>query len=87
MPIAASSRAVRASAIKARHSTAKLGPAGSEGPSEDPRGSCFHSATKFSTSVTTAAPWITCTSRVAEKSTSSDPIASAASIVPASSIT
>jgi len=51
------------------------------------RVSCFHSATQFSTIVTSAEPWITCTSRPGLKSASIAPNTMALTMVPSSSMT
>ena len=60
-PSAASKRRVAAGAVKSRQALRKvgLGAAAALASGALPRGSCCHSAMMFSSSVTTAAPWIT----------------------------
>jgi hypothetical protein len=87
MPTATSRRIARLSAIKAPHDSAKPGISARGRPRRGLRGSCFHSATRFSTTVITADAWITCTSFPGTKSASAAPKASALTIEPMSNIT
>ena len=64
----------------------KLGRARSCAVSDGRRGSCFHSATAFSTMVATEAPWITWISRISEKCANTKPNSNALKIMPSSSI-
>ena len=87
-PTAHISRRARGRLMKAAQACRKLGAADSAARTpRGRRGSCFHSATAFSSMVTTAAPCTTCTSRVPLKLVSSALNASELTTMPSSSAT